>query len=365
MNLQARGDNQAASEIRGSARCRIWPYNAAMPTTDLQRDVSLQPFTTLHVPVLARWFLPITDRAQLSAAVTDSPGSRPPLVLGEGSNCLFTDDYDGLVLQMALKGIEVAGNDECRVRVAAGENWHAFVRWSLRQGYSGIENLALIPGTVGAAPIQNIGAYGMEVESTIESVEAWDCRVKHSVTLDRRECDFAYRDSIFKRQPGRYIVLAVNFRLNRQFTPVLEYAGLRERLAERGIDDPSPTAIADAVESLRREKLPDPALLGNAGSFFKNPVVHPSRAAEIRSEFPELPVFPAGDNVKLSAGWLIEKAGMKGYREGDAGISDRHALVLVNHGAATGEQLWAVAARVREKVRTLFGIELEPEPRIY
>lgn len=337
----------------------------AMPGTDLQQDIPLQPFTTLRVPVVARWFLAITDTNQLPAALANAPGSRPPLVLGEGSNCLFTRDYDGLVLRMALKGIEVDEADARRVRVAAGENWQAFLRWSLARGYAGIENLALIPGTVGAAPIQNIGAYGMEVESCIESVEAWDTRDEQAVTLDREHCEFAYRDSIFKRHPNRYIVLAVNFRFSRSFTPVLDYAGLRERLAQRGVADPTPTDIADAVESLRREKLPDPAVLGNAGSFFKNPVVHPSRAAEIREAFPDLPLFPAGDNVKLSAGWLIEKAGMKGYRDGDAGISDRHALVLVNHGTATGEQLWAVATRVRETVMDRFGIELEPEPRIY
>ncbi|MDX1442676.1 MAG: UDP-N-acetylmuramate dehydrogenase [Gammaproteobacteria bacterium] len=334
---------------------------------DMQENISLQPYTTLRAPVRARWFVALDDASELPDLLEHAPGSQPPLVLGEGSNCLFTRDYDGLVIRVTLEGIKRHDLDDgaTRLVVAAGENWHRFVRWTLDQGLAGIENLALIPGTVGAAPIQNIGAYGVEVESCIASVTAYDRNVREFVELAREDCGFAYRDSIFKQEPHRYVVTAVSFDLRKEFTPHLDYAGLRERLATRGITDPGPVDVADAVESLRREKLPDPALLGNAGSFFKNPVVAGETAAKLRERHPDMPAFDTPAGTKLSAGWLIEQAGMKGYRDGDAGISDRHALVLVNHGNATGEQLWAVAAKVREAVRESFGIELEPEPRVY
>ncbi|MDE2316451.1 MAG: UDP-N-acetylmuramate dehydrogenase, partial [Xanthomonadaceae bacterium] len=236
-------------------------------------------------------------------------------------------------------------------------------RWSLGQGYAGLENLILIPGTVGAAPIQNIGAYGTEVAEFIESVEAWDTREHRVAQLDRATCAFGYRDSLFKRESGRYIVTAVRFALPRAHELRLDYAGIRDELARMGVAKPAPFHVAEAVVHLRTRKLPDPAVIGNAGSFFKNPVVDAAQAETLKREHPDLPAWPQTDGrSKLSAAWLIEAAGLKGQREGDAGISNRHALVLVNHGHASGRELWAFAQQVIAAVQAKFGVRLEPEP---
>ncbi|MGE0582057.1 MAG: UDP-N-acetylmuramate dehydrogenase [Steroidobacteraceae bacterium] len=295
------------------------------------------------------------------------PGAGPVLVLGEGSNVLLTRDWPGVVLTIATRGIEVLGDDgaTARVRVQAGEHWNDFVHWSLGEGYSGLENLALIPGAVGAAPIQNIGAYGTEVREFIAEVETWDRETGGWVRLDNARCGFAYRDSIFKRTYDRYVVTAVTFALPRRHALRLDYAGVREELAAMGVSSPTPASLAAAIVRLRTRKLPDPAQVGNAGSFFKNPMVDDALAMALRGEHAGLPAWPAGaGKTKLSAAWLIERAGLKGLRDGDAGISDRHALVLVNHGRASGAQLWALAQRVRDTVRERFGVDLEPEPRI-
>jgi UDP-N-acetylmuramate dehydrogenase len=253
--------------------------------------------------------------------------------------------------------------DIARIAVAAGERWDDFVRWTLGQGFAGLENLILIPGTVGAAPIQNIGAYGTEVAEFIESVEAWDLKERRVVTLDRQTCAFAYRDSLFKREPDRFIVTAVRFALPRTPTLRLDYAGIRDELARMGVDKPAPFHVAEAVVHLRTRKLPDPAVIGNAGSFFKNPMVDATQGEALKHEYPELVAWPGNDaRWKLSAAWLIEAAGFKGTREGDAGISNRHALVLVNHGKASGQELWAFAQRVIDGVQSRFGITLDPEP---
>jgi UDP-N-acetylmuramate dehydrogenase len=291
---------------------------------------------------------------------------RPLLVLGEGSNVLFTGDYDGTVLAMATRGVHVEHDgDTARVAVAAGERWDDFVRWTLGQGLAGLENLILIPGTVGAAPIQNIGAYGTEVAEFIESVEAWDRHERRVAVLGNAECAFAYRDSLFKHDPGRYIVTAVRFALPRMRVPRLDYAGISEELKRMGVDKPAPFHVAEAVIHLRSRKLPDPAVIGNAGSFFKNPIVDAAVAETLKATYPELVAWPAGTGkTKLSAAWLIDTAGLKGLRDGDAGISHRHALVLVNHGGATGGQLWSFAQHVIDTVRERFGVTLEPEPLI-
>jgi UDP-N-acetylmuramate dehydrogenase len=253
--------------------------------------------------------------------------------------------------------------DSARIAVAAGERWDDFVRWTLGHGYAGLENLILIPGTVGAAPIQNIGAYGCEVAEFVESVEAWDTRERRVVTLDHAVCAFAYRDSLFKHEPGRYIVTAVRFVLPRSRPLRTDYAGINEQLARMGVDKPAPFHVAEAVVHLRTSKLPDPAVIGNAGSFFKNPIVSAALADALKREHPGIPAWPQPDGrCKVSAAWMIETAGFKGFREGDAGISNRHALVLVNHGKATGQQLWALAQQVMLGVRERFGVTLEPEP---
>jgi UDP-N-acetylmuramate dehydrogenase len=331
----------------------------------LIENASLATRNTLRVDARATLLAEIRDAAKLPELL-DFPAIRNSrlLVLGEGSNMLFTGDFDGTVLAMATRGVQVESDgDSARIAVAAGERWDDFVRWSLGQGYAGLENLILIPGTVGAAPIQNIGAYGCEVAEFVESVEAWDTRERRVATLDHATCAFAYRDSLFKHEPGRYIVTAVRFVLPRNRPLRTDYAGIDEQLARMGVDKPAPFHVAEAVVHLRTKKLPDPAVIGNAGSFFKNPIVDVALAEVLKREHPELAFWPQPDgHCKLSAAWLIEAAGFKGVREGDAGISNRHALVLVNHGKASGSQLWALAQRVMHGVREKFGVQLEPEP---
>ena len=246
----------------------------------------------------------------------------------------------------------------------AGRNWHQFVTWTLDHGLAGLENLALIPGTVGGAPVQNIGAYGVEIERCIESVQAWDRSINDLVTLDRDECRFGYRTSRFKGAEalGRYVITRVNFRLDWQAPLVLDYPGVNDELAAMGVTTPEPRAVAEAITRIRRRKLPDPAEVANAGSFFKNPIVDPEHAQVLRDEFPKMPVFDAGDGMmKLSAAWLIEQCGLKGMREGAAGVYDKHALVLVNYGGATGAEIFALAERVNDAVEEKFGFRLEPE----
>ncbi|MCW8808950.1 MAG: UDP-N-acetylmuramate dehydrogenase [Rhodanobacter sp.] len=331
----------------------------------LSDNAPLAHRNTLRVAARAAMLAEIRDAAKLPELL-DFPAVRSGRlqVLGEGSNVLFTGDFEGTVLIMATRGVQVESDgDSAHIAVAAGERWDDFVRWTLGHGYAGLENLILIPGTVGAAPIQNIGAYGCEVAEFVESVEAWDVRERCVVTLDHATCAFAYRDSLFKHQPGRYIVTAVRFVLPRSRPLRTDYAGIDEELRRMGVDKPAPFHVAEAVVHLRTRKLPDPAVIGNAGSFFKNPIVDAAMAARLKHAHPELPVWPQPDGrCKLSAAWMIEAAGFKGLREGDAGISNRHALVLVNHGQASGPQLWALAQRVMQGIRERFEVLLEPEP---
>jgi UDP-N-acetylmuramate dehydrogenase len=333
----------------------------------LAENAPLTHRNTLRVAARARWLAELRDAARLPELL-DFPAVRagPVLVLGEGSNVLFTGDYPGTVVAMASQGVHVEEQgDTARIAVAAGERWDDFVRWSLGQGYAGLENLIMIPGTVGAAPIQNIGAYGTEVAEFVESVEVWDTHEHRVATLDRAACAFGYRDSAFKRESGRYVVTAVRFALPRSRPLRTEYAGIGEELARMGVAKPAPFHVAEAVIHLRSRKLPDPAVIGNAGSFFKNPVVAAAQAEALGREHPGLVAWPGADGrSKLSAAWLIEAAGLKGLREGDAGISNRHALVLVNHGRASGAELWALAQRVIAGVEAKFGVKLEPEPLV-
>ena len=341
------------------------PERIDMGGYTLIENASLATRNTLRVNARARLLAEIHDASKL-AELLDFPAVRQGklLVLGEGSNMLFTGDVDGTVLAMATRGVQVEQDgDVAHIAVAAGERWDDFVRWTLGQGFAGLENLILIPGTVGAAPIQNIGAYGTEVAEFIDSVEAWDTRERRVAVLDRAACAFAYRDSVFKHEPGRYIVTAVRFVLPRSRELRIDYAGIREELARMGIEKPAPFHVAEAVVHLRTKKLPDPAVIGNAGSFFKNPIVDASVGEPLKREHPELVSWVGSDGRwKLSAAWLIEASGFKGEREGDAGISNRHALVLVNHGRATGGELWSFAQKVIDGVRAKFGVTLEPEP---
>ncbi|WP_132141850.1 UDP-N-acetylmuramate dehydrogenase [Luteibacter rhizovicinus] len=328
-------------------------------------------------PLGARNTLRVNARAKLLAEVND-PTKLPELlaypavqggkvlVLGEGSNVLMAGDFDGTVIVMATRGVEtIEREDRVLLRVAAGERWDDFVRWSLGQGFAGLENLILIPGTVGAAPIQNIGAYGVEVAEFVDSVEAWDTHANAFVILDRAACAFSYRHSSFKQQAGRWIITAVTFALPRERPLSLDYAGIGDELEKMGVTKAAPFHVAEAVVRLRSRKLPDPAVIGNAGSFFKNPIVGATQADALALAHPGLPVWPhVGGTAKLSAAWLIESAGFKGQRDGDAGISNRHALVLVNYGKATGPELLAFARKVMAGVEARFGVRLEPEPLV-
>lgn len=345
-------------------------------------DADLTHRNTFGVAARAPLLFEIDDAALLPELFADQLRDRDDaLILGGGSNLLFAGDAPGAVVALNAATMRVIDDDGERaiVRADAGARWHELVMHALSLGLGGLENLALIPGTVGAAPIQNIGAYGVEVESRIHAVQAFERTTGLLRRMSPSDCAFAYRDSAFKRAPQRWVVTAVEFALSRTASPMLDYAGLEDELAAMSVADPSAAQVADAVIRIRRRKLPDPALLGNAGSFFKNPILPASQADALHAEHPRLPVFPLapfpadaavhGDRGhaglrKLSAAWLIDACGWKGHRDGDAGVSADHALVLVNHGHASGAQLLDLARRIAASVQARFGVALEPEPRI-
>jgi UDP-N-acetylmuramate dehydrogenase len=331
----------------------------------VRENPSLRPLNTFGLDATARLLLEIETEEDLLAAPALDP--QRDLVLGGGSNVVLVDDVPGCVFLNRIHGIDAVGEEDndCVIEAGGGEDWHGLVNWSLDRGLCGLENLSLIPGSVGAAPIQNIGAYGMELESVLESVTCWDWRDGGWVVFDRDACRLGYRDSRFKQEPDRYLVTSVRLRLTRSFEPVLSYAGLAEELERAGITRPTARDVSDAVIRIRRRKLPDPSAEGNAGSFFKNPVVGAKVADELRARRPDLPAWPQPDGRwKLSAGWLIDACNLKGAQVGGAAVSERHALVLVNRGGATGRDVAALAARVRDAVADRFGVQLEPEPRL-
>ena len=334
----------------------------------LIENARLDARNTFGVPARASLLVEVSDTAALPE-LFGYPMLRdgPLLVLGGGSNLLFAGDPDGAVISLSAQSIRIIADDggTVVVRADAGVEWHTLVLWTLGHGLSGLENLALIPGTVGAAPIQNIGAYGVEVGEHVHAVEAFERPSSGVVRLDRGDCAFAYRDSVFKADPNRFLVTAVEFELTRAPKLRLHYSGLADELLAMGIDAPTPSQVAEAVCHIRRRKLPDPVVLGNAGSFFKNPLVPATTARRLKAEHTALPVFPGDDGAsKLSAAWLIDACGWKGHREGDAGVSATHALVLVNYGRATGRQLLDVARKIAASVHERFGVALEPEPRV-
>lgn len=334
----------------------------------LHENLSLKPYNTFGVDVKARLFAEARDDAGVREAI-DLAAQRglPLLVIGGGSNLLLTRDVEALVLRMASRGIRILADDGVTVllEAEAGEPWHPLVLWSLEQGLGGLENLSLIPGTVGAAPMQNIGAYGVELKDVFAGLTALDRQTGELREFDLDECQFAYRDSLFKRKAGRWLILRVRFKLSRSPLLHLDYGPVRQRLQDEGIGSPSPSDVSRAICAIRSEKLPDPALLGNAGSFFKNPLVDAELAQRLRGEYPDLVAYPQADGqVKLAAGWLIERAGWKGFRDGDAGVHRLQALVLVNYGAATGHQLHGLAQRIQADIVAKFGVALEMEPNL-
>jgi len=336
-----------------------------MSDLSLSTDVSLQAFNTFRIDARARRYLRVTDPDQLTQLAADPAlAALPRLVLGGGSNLLLTRDVEALVLHMGLLGKAIVGQDEAvtLVRAQAGENWHGLVEWTLAQGLGGLENLALIPGTVGASPIQNIGAYGAEIKDVFHALTVFDFATGTTRTMTAADCRFGYRDSVFKHAEGRdLVVLDVTFALPRAWTPNLRYAELAQAL--EGSADPTPRQVGDAVIAIRRRKLPDPAEIGNAGSFFKNPVVSGAQCAQLLQAWPNLVHHRQPDgSEKLAAGWLIDQCGWKGKTLGRAGVYPKQALVLVNNGGASGAEVMALARAIQQDVRARFGVELEPEP---
>ncbi|AZF27317.1 UDP-N-acetylmuramate dehydrogenase [Pseudomonas sp. R2-60-08W] len=338
-------------------------------TLQVLAQVSLKPFNSFGIDVRAQLFAEARSDADVREALAYAEAhSVPLLVIGGGSNLLLTQDVPALVLRMATQGIRVLHDDGLQVVVEAeaGEAWHPFVLWTLEQGFCGLENLSLIPGTVGAAPMQNIGAYGVEVKDVFAGLTALDRQTGELRDFSLQECRFAYRDSLFKHEVGRWLILRVRFALSRASHLKLDYGPVQQRLAGQGITNATPADVSRAICSIRREKLPDPAQLGNAGSFFKNPLVPQALAAELKSQYPDLVAYPQADGqTKLAAGWLIDKAGWKGFREGDAGVHALQALVLVNYGSATGREIANLALRIQQDIVQRFGVELEMEPNQY
>jgi UDP-N-acetylmuramate dehydrogenase len=338
-----------------------------MSSPALQHDFSLRAFNTFGIEARAQAYLPVTDADSLRAVRNEAAlAALPRLVLGGGSNLLLTRDFPGLVLHMRGAGIETVGADEdfTYVRAAAGENWHGLVQWTLAQGLGGLENLSLIPGSVGAAPIQNIGAYGVELKDRFHRLTAFDFASGEVLVLDGPACRFGYRDSVFKHElRDRAVVLDVTFALPRRWQPNANYADVAQALAEQGIAQPTPRDIAAAVIAIRTRKLPDPAQIGNAGSFFKNPIVSARQRDALLARHPGLVSYRQDDgSCKLAAGWLIDQCGWKGKSLGAAGVYEQQALVLVNRGGASGADIARLARAIQDDVMLKFGVALEPEP---
>ena len=330
----------------------------------------LDSLNTLGLRASARYFASVTSIDALKQALAFARDKQLEIVpLGGGSNVVLNDPVDALVIAINLQGREVIQQDERHIRVCAGagENWHEFVLWTLAQNAYGFENLSLIPGTVGAAPIQNIGAYGVEIKDAFVALEAIHVQSGELKTFTATDCAFGYRDSVFKGDlRDQFIITSVTFDLDCQLVPRLNYGHLQTLLDNR-LKGAKPTAmdISQAVCDIRQQKLPDPKDLGNAGSFFKNPVVSTAKLERLRQDYPEAVAYPAGEQWKLAAGWLIDKAGLRGIRDGDLGTYQHQALVLVNHGQATGRDVVAFSAMIQNRVMDKFDVELEQEPRIY
>jgi len=339
------------------------------PNLNVKENVSLRRFNTFHIDASTRYFIEITNYKQLRELIVSGfLVKNPVLLLGGGSNLLFTNNFNGIVVQICNKGIEVAdnANNTVLVKAAAGENWHEFVTYCVGKGFGGLENLSLIPGNVGSCPIQNIGAYGVEVKDSFYSLEAVDLKTGELKIFHHPDCNFGYRDSIFKGElKGKFAIWSVTFQLNLNPVVHVEYGAIKQELEAKGIENPGIKDVSEAVCSIRHSKLPDPEILGNAGSFFKNPTVDLKFADKLRESFPKLVSYPLADgNEKLAAGWLIEQCGWKGFREGDAGVHQNQALVLVNYGNANGSQILTLAHRVQNSVYERFGVKLEMEVNV-
>ena len=335
----------------------------------VEENKSLKNYNTFGIDCTARYFVSVESIEELKQALSEK-NSKELFILGGGSNMLLTGDLDAFVIHINLKGIEILKETETEVfvKAMAGENWHAFVQYCIASDFGGLENLALIPGTVGAAPIQNIGAYGVELKDTFVSCNTVEVETLKEREFTKDECAFEYRNSIFKNEAkGKYIITSVTFRLTKKnHKTSVSYGDIQKVLNDKKIETPTIKDISEAVIAIRQSKLPDPKILGNSGSFFKNPVVDAETFQEFRRNFPEAPFYEVSPTeFKIPAGWLIEKAGFKGQRFGDAGVHKNQALVLVNYGKASGKQLWELAMEIQKKVKEMTGIFIEPEVNVF
>lgn len=335
----------------------------------VEENKSLKNYNTFGIDCTARYFVSVESIEELKQALSEK-NSKELFILGGGSNMLLTGDLDAFVIHINLKGIEILKETETEVfvKAMAGENWHAFVQYCIATDFGGLENLSLIPGNVGTAPIQNIGAYGVELKDTFVSCNTVEVETLKEREFTKDECAFEYRNSIFKNEAkGKYIITSVTFRLTKKnHKTSVSYGDIQKVLNDKKIETPTIKDISEAVIAIRQSKLPDPKILGNSGSFFKNPVVDAETFQEFRRNFPEAPFYEVSPTeFKIPAGWLIEKAGFKGQRFGDAGVHKNQALVLVNYGKASGKQLWELAMEIQKKVKEMTGIFIEPEVNVF
>ncbi len=332
---------------------------------NIQESISLKTFTTFGIDQTAKYFTRVGTLSELKAALLAAKEKQLPVfILGGGSNILLTRDIDALVIKLEIKGINLVKEegDQLFVEVGAGEMWHELVLHSISQDWAGLENLSLIPGTVGASPMQNIGAYGVEIKDVFDSLQAMHRETLEMHSFDAKACQFGYRESVFKQTlKDQYVITSVTFRLSKTPKFHLEYGAIREVLAANGIEQPSIRAISDAVIQIRQSKLPDPKEIGNAGSFFKNPTISNTQFEALKAAYPSIPGYPSAEGVKVAAGWLIEQAGWKGKRMGDVGVHAKQALVLVNFGGGSGKELKNLSEQIQASVFEKFGIHLQPE----
>ncbi len=334
----------------------------------IQHNISLKPYNTFGIEALAKYFTRFSSFAELQELINIEEGiTNNLLVLGGGSNILLTKDFNGLVAKNEMYGLEVVKDtdEDVFVKAGAGENWHSFVLYCIKNNFAGVENLSLIPGNVGASPMQNIGAYGVEIKDIFYELNAYHVHDKCTVSFSSNDCSFGYRESVFKgKLKGQFIITDVTFRLNKNPDFNTSYGAIQQELEKMGVEEMSIAAISQAVINIRSSKLPDPKVIGNAGSFFKNPTIEKAHFDNLKIQFPKIVGYPVEDKIKVAAGWLIEQCGWKGYRKGDAGCHAKQALVLVNFGNARGSDIYNLSSKIIESVKAKFSIELEREVNI-
>ena len=332
---------------------------------NIRSNQSLLAYNTFRIDVNAKYFVEVSSIDELKEVLTSDVCKQNKLfILGGGSNLLLTKDFDGLVIRLGIKGITVCEeDDDVYVEAGAAEVWNDFVQFNVNKGYAGIENLSLIPGTVGASPIQNIGAYGVEIKDCFYSLTAIDIESLELIKFNKEDCEFSYRESVFKNKyKGKYIICSVVFKLSKTANLKLHYGAIQDELTKRNIVEPSIKDVADVVSHIRVSKLPDPSTIGNSGSFFKNPIITKSQFESIQNKFPEIVSYPVDEqHVKLAAGWLIEQCGWKGKQIGNAGTWKNQALVIINHGGASGKEIFDFSQSIIDSVYQRFGVSLERE----